>query len=103
MDAPEFVIAAISIVAGTGFAIFLLHNLFSFARFLVSNKKGVKGDGTTVTKAELDEVRGRLERRIQTLEAIIIDEQPSRLSLPETDPEDYASPASGLKNKLKTR
>lgn len=103
MDAPEFVIAAIAIVAGTSFTIFLFHNLFSFARFLVSNRKGVKADGTTVTKAELDELRGRLERRIQTLEAIVIEERPSRLSLPENDPDDYSAPASGLKNKLKTR
>ncbi len=103
MDAPEFVIAAIAIVAGTSFTIFLFHNLFSFARFLVSNRKGVKGDGTTVTKAELDELRGRLERRIQTLEAIVIDEQPARLVGHETEPDDYAYPTSGLKNKLKTR
>lgn len=102
MDAPEFMIAAIAIVAGTGFTIFLFHNLFSFARFLVSSRKGVKGDGTTVTKAELEEVRGRLERRIQTLEAMMIEEEPSRLSLPESDPEDYTW-SSGLKNKLKTR
>jgi hypothetical protein len=103
MDAPEFVVAAIAILAGTGFTIFLFHNLFSFARFLVSNRKGVKGDGSTVTKADLDELRGRLERRIQTLEAIVIDEQPSRISLPESDPDDYTAPSSGLKNKLKTR
>lgn len=103
MDAPEFVIAAISIVAGTSLTIFIFHNLFSFAKLLIANKKGVRGDGTTVTKAELDELRGRLERRIQTLEAIVIDEQPSRLSLSESNPEDYVSPASGLKNKLKTR
>lgn len=103
MDAPEFMIAAIAIIAGTGFTIFLFHNLFSFARFLVSNRKGVKGDGTTVTKAELEELRGRLERRIQTLEAIVIDEQPSRIALPESDPDDYTAPSSGLKNKLKTR
>ena len=103
MDAPEFVVVAIAILAGTGFTIFLFHNLFSFARFLVSNRKGVKGDGSTVTKADLDELRGRLERRIQTLEAIVIDEQPSRISLPESDPEDYTAPSSGLKNKLKTR
>jgi hypothetical protein len=103
MDAPEFALAAVAIIAGTGFTIFLFHNLFAFARFLVANKKGVKGDETTVTKAEIEELRGRLERRIQTLEAIVIDEQPSRFLLPESDLEDDAASSSRLKNKLKTR
>lgn len=103
MGEQEFYIGLVAIVSGTGFTIFLFHSLFSFAKFLVNSRRGQKADEGMVSKAELDEMRGRLERRIQTLEAIMIDEQSSRISLPESDLDEYAAPASGLKNKLKTR
>lgn len=68
----------------------------------LKTKKGMGGEATKRLErqeAELD----ALKKRIRNLETIVALEPSARLSLPESDPEDYASPSSGLKNKLKTR
>jgi hypothetical protein len=71
-------------------------------KWLETKKGGLGGDAAKRLErqeAELD----ALKKRIRNLETIVALEPTERLSLSETDPEDYASPASGLKNKLKTR
>jgi hypothetical protein len=102
MSEQEFVIALVAIVAGTGITIFLLHTIVSFVKFLIGSRS-TKSSGELVTKQEFEEMRGRLERRMQTLEAIVIDEEHAQRKQIELDPDSYEAPASGLKNKLKTR
>lgn len=102
MTEQEFVLAIIGICAGTSITIYLLHTLASFVKFLFGNR-ATKASANLVTKQEFEEMRGRLERRIQTLEAIVIDEEPAQVKQIEFDPDSYEAPASGLKNKLKTR
>lgn len=102
MSEQEFVLALVAIVAGTGITIFILHSIVSFVKLLFGNR-ATKANPDHVTKQELEEMRGRLERRMQTLEAIVIDEDPAQLKQIDFDPDSYEAPASGLKNKLKTR
>ncbi len=102
MSEEEFVIALVAIVAGTGITIFLVHSIVGFVKFLFGNR-ATKSSADHVTKQEFEEMRGRLERRMQTLEAIVIDEESSHSKQIELDPDNYEAPASGLKNKLKTR
>jgi len=102
MGEQEFIIAIVAIVAGTGITIFLVHSIVSFVKALFGNR-ATKASADHVTKKEFDELRGRLERRIQTLEAIMIDEEPTKNRQIELDADKYEAPESGLKNKLKTR
>lgn len=102
MSEQEFVIALVAIVAGTGLTFFILHSIVSFAKLMFGNR-ATKASAELVTKQEFEEMRGRLERRMQTLEAIVIDEEHEQRKQIELDPDSYEAPASGLKNKLKTR
>ncbi len=102
MSELEFIIPIVAIVAGTGLAIFLVHTLVGFVKFLMGNRT-TKAGADHVTKQEFHEMRGRLERRMQTLEAIMIDEERGQPKQIELDADSYEAPASGLKNKLKTR
>lgn len=98
----QFIVAVVGIAAGTGLTIFVVHTLVSFVKFLIMNRKGGSVPGGAVSKAEFEEMKGRLERRIQTLEAIVIDEEPmKRVSAYD---EELPQPAgAGLRNKLKNR
>lgn len=98
----QFIIAVVGIAAGTGLTIFVIHTLVGFVKFLITNRKGGSVPAGAVTKAEFEEMKGRLERRIQTLEAIVIDEEPAK-RLSAYDDELPEPTGSGLRNKLKTR
>jgi hypothetical protein len=98
----QFIIAVVGIAAGTGLTIFVIHTLVGFVKFLISNRKGGSVPAGAVTKAEFDELKARLERRMQTLEAIVIDEEPAKLKSA-YDEELPEAMGTGLRNKLKNR
>lgn len=97
----QFILAIVGMVAGTGITIFLISTIVGFIKFLISNRKG-GSNANQVSRQEFDEMKGRLERRIQTIEAIVIDEEPRKIR--DAYDEEKPEPLAGsLRNTLKSR
>jgi hypothetical protein len=75
MDAPEFIIAALAIVGGLSLTAFIFGSIFKLIRTSIEAKhRGKEGVGDLVSKKEFIDYKLKVEKRIQTLEAIVVDQ-----------------------------
>ncbi len=102
MNELEYVIVIIAIIAGTSAFMLVMTGIYKLISKYVDSRTGARLMEGAVSRAEFLDVKGKLERRIQTLEAIVIDESPEAKALPAADEEEMEA-ASGLRNRLKTR
>ncbi len=72
MDDQQFTLVILSIVFGTGFAVFVLGNLFKLFRVWIERRHPVKPSDLEL-RDEFEEFRQRAEKRIQVLESIVVE------------------------------
>ena len=75
MDGPEFVLAVLAIGGGIFLTAYIFGNIFKLIRTGIESK-GNKGQvsGDAVNMKEFIEYKLKVEKRIQTLEAIVVDQ-----------------------------
>jgi hypothetical protein len=75
MDGPEFILAALAIVGGVGLTAFIFGSIFKLIRTGIELKhRGKEVSGDVVNMKEFIEYKLKVEKRIQTLEAIVVDQ-----------------------------
>lgn len=75
MDAPEFLIAALAIVGGLGLTAYIFGSIFKLIRTSIEAKhRGKEVSGDVVSMKDFIEYKLKVEKRIQTLEAIVVDQ-----------------------------
>lgn len=75
MEPGEVIIALVSVVGGLAFAGFLFHGFFSLIRYWMDSRSRNKlAENGVVSRDEFTQYKVRVEKRLQTLEALVIDE-----------------------------
>lgn len=75
MDGPEFIIVALGIVGGVGLTAFIFGSIFKLIRTgMELRHRGKEVAGDSVSMKEFIEYKLKVEKRIQTLEAIVVDQ-----------------------------
>ena len=93
-------IPVFGIIFGTTMIMFVFAKIIGLIKFSIESRQKNKSGEGSVSKIEFNAVRSSLERRIQTLESIVIDENNSdTIQFPEESEEDSGG---RLKNKLKS-
>lgn len=110
MEGPEFLIAAIAIVGGIWLTAYIFGNIFKLIRTGIESrsKSGLPSD--VVSMKEFIEYKLKVEKRIQTLEAIVVDQDlVDQRKLRETgnmidvDKDEADVDVKGLRNSLRDR
>lgn len=73
MSDQQFVLTLISIVAGTGLAIFIFGNFFRLVRLRIERKHEKRSDSGL--QEEFEKFRQRAEKRLQVLESIVVERE----------------------------
>ena len=108
MDGHEFLIAALGIVGGVGLTAFIFGSIFKLIRTgMELRHRGKDVSGDAVSMKDFIEYKLKVEKRIQTLEAIVVDQDlmdqkklQSTQNLIDVDPEDEESDKR-LRNRLR--
>lgn len=108
MDGPEFLIAALGIVGGVGLTAFIFGSIFKLIRTgMELRHRGKDVSGDAVSMKDFIEYKLKVEKRIQTLEAIVVDQDlidqkklQSSQNLIDVDPEDEETDKR-LRNRLR--
>lgn len=108
MEGPEFLIAALGIVGGVGLTAFIFGSIFKLIRTgMELRHRGKDVSGDVVSMKEFIEYKLKVEKRIQTLEAIVVDQDlidqkklQSAQNLIDVDPEEEESDKR-LRNRLR--
>ncbi|HAC16597.1 MAG TPA: hypothetical protein DCE78_11745 [Bacteroidetes bacterium] len=75
MDGPEFVLAVLAIGGGIFLTAYIFGSIFKLIRMGIESKNSSgKVSGDVVSMKEFIEYKLRAEKRIQTLEAIVVDQ-----------------------------
>jgi len=75
MEPGEVIIALVSVVGGLAFAGFLFHGVFSLIRYWIDTRSRNKlSENGVVSRDEFTQYKVRVEKRLQTLEALVTDE-----------------------------
>lgn len=84
MSEEEFVLSILAIVAGVGFAGFIMYNIFSLIRAGIDKKnQSASGNIDPQFFRALAEFKKTTERRLNNVEAIITDLEEERIIIPE--------------------
>lgn len=78
MEPPEFFIAAIAIIAGTGLAAYIFGNIFKLIKTWLNRGSGYDEETFERLARAFMQHKKDTERRIQNLEAIVADESDSK-------------------------
>lgn len=75
MDGPEFILAALAIVGGIGLTGYIFGSIFKLIRTGIESRHN-KGQtpANAVSMKDFIEYKLKVEKRIQTLEAIVVDQ-----------------------------
>ena len=110
MDGPEFVIAAIAILGGIGLTAYIFGSIFKLIRTAIESRGKKELPSDVVSMKEFIEYKLKVAKRIQTLEAIVvdqdlIDQRKLRESgnMIDIDKDDTIDDVKGLKNSLRDR
>ena len=75
MDGPEFVLAVLATAGAIGLTVFIFGNIFKLIRTGIEMRhRGRDSSVDTVTMKEFIDYKLKVEKRIQTLEAIVVDQ-----------------------------
>ncbi len=83
MSEEEFVIALVAIVAGIGFAGFIMYNIFSLIRSKIESSNKSSGNIDPQFFRALSDFKKTTERRLNNVEAILTDIEEERIRIPE--------------------
>lgn len=108
MDGPEFILAALAIVGGVGLTAYIFGSIFKLIRTGIELRhRGKDISGDAVNMKDFIEYKLKVEKRIQTLEAIVVDQDlidqkklQANHNLIDVDPEDEESDKR-LRNRLR--
>jgi len=108
MDGPEFILAALAIVGGVGLTAYIFGSIFKLIRTGIEMRhRGKDVSGDAVSMKDFIEYKLKVEKRIQTLEAIVVDQDlidqkklQANQNLIDVDPEDEESDKR-LRNRLR--
>lgn len=108
MQPPEFILAIIAIVGGLWLTGYIFGNIFKLIRTSIESRNSKNLSGEAVSMKEFIEYKLKVEKRIQVLEAIavdqdMIDQKKLRDSgeMIEVDPSEEEE--KGLRNSLRQR
>ncbi len=73
MSEEEFIISVVAIVFGTGFAAFIMYNIFSLIRAAIERKNPPSSDLNPQFFRALSDFKKTTERRLNNVEAILTD------------------------------
>lgn len=85
MSEEEFIISIVAIVFGTGFAAFIMYNIFSLIKAAIERKNPSSSDLNPQFFRALADFKKTTERRLNNVEAILTDLEEDRILIPEED------------------
>lgn len=75
MEGPEFILAALAIAGGVGLTAFIFGSIFKLIRTAMELRhRGKDTNSDAVSMKDFIEYKLKVEKRIQTLEAIVVDQ-----------------------------